>query len=146
MADKNKPEKDVKNEEIEQKDENTVAKTDVTDNEKQETSEQPIVPEKPHYEPEPENSVSEKPSVPVEPERNDDMPKMITKNENGKFDYTNCKTYVTKRGDTLYSVAQEFGVPMQQLRYFNNLAPQSRLPIGRKMYIPNGIVDIPNGE
>lgn len=141
MADKNKPEKDVKNEEVEQKEENTVAKTDVTDNEKQETSEQPIVPEKPHYEPEPENS-----SVPVEPERNDDMPKMITKNENGKFDYTNCKTYVTKRGDTLYSVAQEFGVPMQQLRYFNNLAPQSRLPIGRKMYIPNGIVDIPNGE
>lgn len=141
MADKNKPEKDVKNEEVEQKDEDTVAKTDVTDNEKQETSEQPIVPEKPHYEPEPENS-----SVPVEPERNDDMPKMITKNENGKFDYTNCKTYVTKRGDTLYSVAQEFGVPMQQLRYFNNLAPQSRLPIGRKMYIPNGIVDIPNGE
>lgn len=132
MLDNDKTETDVKDEEVEEKNDDTVEKTDVHDSEEQSTSEQPTAPEKP--------------SAQVETERNDDMPKYITKDENGKFDYSNCKTYVTKRGDTLFSVAQEFGVPMQQLRYFNGLAPQSRLPIGRKLYIPDGIVDIPNGE
>lgn len=146
MLDNDKTETDVKDEEVEETNDDTVEKTDVHDSEEQSTSEQPTVPEKPLNKPETENTGYEKPSAQVETERNDDMPKYITKDENGKFDYSNCKTYVTKRGDTLFSVAQEFGVPMQQLRYFNGLAPQSRLPIGRKLYIPDGIVDIPNGE
>jgi len=77
----------------------------------------------------------------------DTMPTFIKELEDGKFDYSECKSYVTKLGDTLYDVAQENNCAMQQLRYFNGL-PKGivKLPVNRKIYIPNGYVYVPTGK
>lgn len=75
------------------------------------------------------------------------MYNIIERDKNGNFDYSNCKEKVVEIGDTLFSIAQENHVPMQQLRYFNNMPKGvQKLTIGRTVYIPNGIVDVPNGE
>lgn len=73
--------------------------------------------------------------------------KIITKNSDGKFDYSNSKTYHTVKGDTLFGVAQDHKVAMQQLRYFNGLRKGiEELPVGINIHIPNGYVDVPTGE
>ena len=77
----------------------------------------------------------------------DTMPTFINQKEDGKFDYSECKSYVTKLGDTLYDVAQENNCAMQQLRYFNGLPKGiTKLPVNRKIYIPNGYVYVPTGK
>lgn len=73
--------------------------------------------------------------------------KIITKGSDGKFDYSNSRTYRTVKGDTLFGVAQEHGVAMQQLRYYNGLRKGiEQLPVGIDIHIPNGYVDVPLGE
>lgn len=93
------------------------------------------------------------PSTPVNSEiydkqnGSDTMPTFIKQQEDGKFDYSNCKTYVTKLGDTLFDVAQDNNCAMQQLRYFNGLPKGiEKLPVNRKIYIPNGYVYVPTGK
>lgn len=72
---------------------------------------------------------------------------IIERDENGNFDYSSCKTKVVEIGDSLFSIAQENHVPMQQLRYFNNMPKGvKKLPLGKTVYIPSGIVDVPNGK
>lgn len=73
--------------------------------------------------------------------------KIITKGSDGKFDYSNSRTYRTVKGDTLFGVAQEHGVAMQQLRYYNGLRKGiEQLPVGIDIHIPNGYVDVALGE
>ena len=60
------------------------------------------------------------------------------------FDYTNCKTYTVKEGQTLLDVANEVLVAYQQLRYFNGLPKNNPVvKAGQVIYIPNQPVDVP---
>lgn len=60
------------------------------------------------------------------------------------FDYTNCKTYTVKEGQTLLDVANEVLVAYQQLRYFNGLPKNNPVvKAGQVIYIPNQAVDVP---
>ena len=43
------------------------------------------------------------------------------KDPTGEFDYSTCKTYTVKEGQTLLDVANDVLVAYQQLRYFNHL-------------------------
>ncbi|NOX61332.1 MAG: LysM peptidoglycan-binding domain-containing protein [Chloroflexi bacterium] len=45
-------------------------------------------------------------------------------------------TYVVKRGDTLYSIALQFGVSMQALRAINQIDDPTTLRAGRELLIP----------
>lgn len=73
--------------------------------------------------------------------------KIITKDSNGNFDYSNSKAYLTVKGDTLFGVAQDHNVVMEQLRYFNGLEKgTNKLPVGITLHIPNGYVDVPVGK
>lgn len=62
--------------------------------------------------------------------------------------------YRVNRGDSLYSIARRFGIPLQTLIYTNRISPQMVLPVGFRLYIPplpktnaeiNGYVEIPSG-
>lgn len=57
--------------------------------------------------------------------------------------YRDIKTYVTKQGDTLASVATQFGVTSDSIKWSNNITTNN-LPVGRELYIPpvNGIVHL----
>lgn len=60
------------------------------------------------------------------------------------FDYTNCKTYTVKEGQTLLDVANEVLVAYQQLRYFNGLPKNNPVvKAGQVIYIPNQAVGVP---
>ncbi|HET6266460.1 MAG TPA: LysM peptidoglycan-binding domain-containing protein, partial [Acidobacteriota bacterium] len=45
-------------------------------------------------------------------------------------------TYITQQGDTLQSVADQFQVSTQDLAKANFLSPESSLPVGRELVIP----------
>ncbi len=47
--------------------------------------------------------------------------------------------YIVQRGDTLYSIARKFGIPVQDLRDANNLI-NDILSIGMSLTIPTGTV------
>ena len=65
----------------------------------------------------------------------------------GMFDYSGCKTHVVKDGETLYDIAQQYAVALQQLRYFNHLNKKSmKIRTGQTLYIPNKPVRVPTGE
>ena len=53
---------------------------------------------------------------------------------------TNKQTYTVKRGDTLYSIAREFNVSVDQLMSENNLS-SSVLSIGQVLTIPNNSIN-----
>ena len=60
------------------------------------------------------------------------------------FDYTNCKTYTVKEGQTLLDVANEVLVAYRQLRYFNGLPKNNpTVKAGQVIYIPDHAVDVP---
>ena len=60
------------------------------------------------------------------------------------FDYTNCKTYTVKEGQTLLDVANEALVAYRQLRYFNGLPKNNpTVKAGQVIYIPDHGVDVP---
>ena len=47
-------------------------------------------------------------------------------------------TYIVKRGDTLYSIANTYGVSVDQIKKINNLV-NNNLSIGEQLYIPKGV-------
>jgi hypothetical protein len=44
-------------------------------------------------------------------------------------------THVVKPGDTLFALALQYGVPVDQIMALNNLKPESRIEIGRELII-----------
>lgn len=63
------------------------------------------------------------------------------------FDYTNCKTYTVKEGQTLLDVANEVLVAYQQLRYFNGLPKNNPVvKAGQVIYIPDQAINVPLGK
>lgn len=62
----------------------------------------------------------------------------VAKDPRGMFDYSNCKQYIVKDGDTLLSIANKFLVGYEKLRYFNHISKQrTKLRPGKVIYIPN---------
>lgn len=55
---------------------------------------------------------------------------------------TNYDTYIVKRGDTLYGIANQFGINIDDIRNLNNLSTDV-LAIGQKILIPSssGVID-----
>ena len=43
--------------------------------------------------------------------------------------------YVTKKGDTVYSVAAEYGVSPERLAFDNDVAAPARLPVGMPLAV-----------
>lgn len=65
----------------------------------------------------------------------------------GKFDYTGCQVHVVQDGESLFDVAQKYGVALQQLRYFNHVNKTTlRIRKDQKLYIPKEPVYVPAGE
>ncbi|WP_240395072.1 LysM peptidoglycan-binding domain-containing protein [Lactobacillus crispatus] len=63
------------------------------------------------------------------------------------FNYTNCKTYTVKEGQTLLDVANEVLVAYQQLRYFNGLSKTNPVvKAGQVIYIPDQAINVPLGK
>lgn len=70
-----------------------------------------------------------------------------TKDPKGMFDYTDCKTHVVKKDETLFDVAQQYNVALQQLRYFNHVNKATmRIKTGQTLYIPKEPVYVPTGK
>lgn len=44
--------------------------------------------------------------------------------------------YTVKRGDTVYSIAQKYGVSQEQLMESNDISDPRKLPVGKKLRIP----------
>jgi len=44
-------------------------------------------------------------------------------------------THIVKPGDTLFALALQYGVPVDQIMSLNNLTPESRIAIGRELII-----------
>lgn len=73
--------------------------------------------------------------------------KPVAKDPKNMFDYSNCKTYVVKDGDTLFDIAQKYTIALQQLRYFNHLDRNTfAIKTGQTIYIPNKPVYVPTGK
>lgn len=65
----------------------------------------------------------------------------------GQFDYTGCQVHVVQDGESLFDVAQKYGVALQQLRYFNHVNKATlRIRKSQKLYIPKEPVWIEPGE
>lgn len=82
-----------------------------------------------------------------QPTKKEVKPVAEVKDPKGMFDYTGCQTHVVKEGETLFDVAQQYHVAMQQLRYFNhvNKATMS-IKTGQTLYIPKEPVYVPTGK
>ncbi|ERM18455.1 LysM peptidoglycan-binding domain-containing protein [Brevibacillus laterosporus] len=52
--------------------------------------------------------------------------------------------YTVQRGDTLYAIAQRFGVPIDVLIRVNRLHPPYELYVGQTLFIPNQGPPLPN--
>jgi murein DD-endopeptidase MepM/ murein hydrolase activator NlpD len=52
-------------------------------------------------------------------------------------------SYTVKKGDTLYSIARQFGTDPQSLAEANGLNTDARLSVGRKLQLPGGPLDKP---
>lgn len=85
---------------------------------------------------------------PVAPETKEVKPVAPeAKDPTGEFDYSACKTYTVKEGQTLLDVANEALVAYQQLRYFNHLSKNNpQVHAGQVIYIPNDVVVVPLGK
>lgn len=65
----------------------------------------------------------------------------------GQFDYTGCQVHVVQDGESLFDVAQKYGVALQQLRYFNHVNKTTLIiRKDQKLYIPKEPVYVPAGE
>lgn len=65
----------------------------------------------------------------------------------GQFDYTGCQIHVVQDGESLFDVAQKYGVALQQLRYFNHVNKATlKIRKDQKLYIPKEPVWIEPGE
>lgn len=85
------------------------------------------------------------PTAPSQPNEGGEKP--VVKDPKGMFDYSNCQTYVVKKGDKLLDIALKYHVVLQQLRYFNHIdkATWSIRP-GQVIYIPTEPVYVPVGK
>lgn len=87
---------------------------------------------------------------PIEVNRPQPVPKKEVnelKDTKGIFDYSGCKTHVVKEGESLYDIAQENAVAMQQLRYFNHIPKDSfKIKAGQTLVIPKTPVNVPYGK
>lgn len=54
-------------------------------------------------------------------------------------------TYVVQSGDTLFSIAEEFGVDLYLLMVWNGLSDQDQLQINQEILIPDPESDLPTG-
>lgn len=82
-----------------------------------------------------------------QPTEKEVKPVAEVKDPEGMFDYTGCQTHVVKEGETLFDVAQQYNVAMQQLRYFNHVNKATmRIKIGQTLYIPKEPVHVPTGK
>ena len=73
--------------------------------------------------------------------------KTVAKDPTGMFDYSKCQTYTVKKDDSLFDVAQKYGVALQQLRYFNHLNKATwRIREGQTLYIPTEPIHVPTGK
>lgn len=71
----------------------------------------------------------------------------MAKDPMNMFDYSDCKTHVVQDGESLFDVAQKYGVALQQLRYFNHVNKTTlRIRKDQKLYIPKEPVYVPAGE
>jgi LysM repeat protein len=52
-------------------------------------------------------------------------------------------TYIVEQGDTLFSIAQQFGVSMDVLIAANQLANPDNIPVGTELTIPGAEVELP---
>ncbi|MBG9787173.1 MULTISPECIES: LysM peptidoglycan-binding domain-containing protein [Brevibacillus] len=52
--------------------------------------------------------------------------------------------YIVQRGDTLYSIAQRYGVPIDVIIRANRLRPPYALYVGQPLYIPQQVVPNPS--
>lgn len=69
------------------------------------------------------------------------------KDPEGMFDYTGCQVHVVKKGETLFDVAQQYNIALQQLRYFNHVSKATmRIKAGQTLYIPKEPVHVPTGK
>lgn len=73
--------------------------------------------------------------------------KPMAKDPTGMFDYSDCKTHQVQDGESLFDIAEEYHVALQQLRYFNHIN-KATLAIrpNQTIYIPNKPVPVPAGE
>lgn len=62
-------------------------------------------------------------------------------------EYAGCKSHVVKADETLYDIANDNVVALEQLRYFNHMKHNNtRVHEGQVIYIPNKPVYVPAGE
>ena len=72
---------------------------------------------------------------------------IMAKDPEGMFDYSKCKAYTVKSGDTLLDIAQQNNIALQQLRYFNHINKATlQIREGQIIYIPTEPVFVPTGE
>lgn len=89
----------------------------------------------------------DKPSKTVSEPTNKGGDETMAKDPEGMFDYSGCKTYTVKSGDTLLDIAQQNNIALQQLRYFNHLNKATlQIREGQVIYIPTEPVFVPTGE
>ena len=73
--------------------------------------------------------------------------KPMAKDPMNMFDYSDCKTHVVQDGESLFDIAEEYHVALQQLRYFNHINKATlRIRKGQTLYIPKEPVYVPAGE
>lgn len=72
----------------------------------------------------------------------------VDKFGNVLFDYKrDTKAVTVGANDSLLSIANQFGVGLQQLRYYNNISKETlAVKPGQKIHIPSAPVIIPVGE
>lgn len=69
------------------------------------------------------------------------------KDPEGMFDYNGCQTHIVKENETLFDVAQQYNVALQQLRYFNHINRATMdIKVGQTLYIPKEPVHVPTGK
>jgi len=56
------------------------------------------------------------------------------------------RTYVVKRGDSLYSIAQQFQVPLPALLMWNHLDPKRSIHPGKRLIIHPNNTEVDNGD
>lgn len=73
--------------------------------------------------------------------------KPVAKDPKGMFDYSNCIKHEVKPGETLFDIAQQYVVALQQLRYFNHLNKEDpKVRAGQIIYIPFKPINVPYGR
>jgi murein DD-endopeptidase MepM/ murein hydrolase activator NlpD len=73
-----------------------------------------------------------------------DSSKTTTESSTVKTEINKTQNYVVKSGDTLYSIAKNNGITVDELRKINSLTSSSVLKVGQKLLIPSTELNISN--